>query len=121
MPQSPLAARMAAGQGAFARDWDSARALLENLRRRGANRDVRLLSDLSLAQLRSGDGAAASESAARAWALQPANPVAVQAYAMALAETGKDAVLARQLLDQARSSGAGNPLLDETAKKLRLR
>ena len=121
MPQSPLAARMAAGQGAFARDWDSARALLENLRRRGVNRDVRLLSDLSLAQLRSGDGAAASESAARAWALQPANPVAVQAYAMALAETGKDAVLARQLLDQARSSGAGNPLLDETAKKLRLR
>lgn len=118
MPQSPLAARMAAGQSAFARDWGTARALLESLRRRGGNRDVRLLSDLSFAQLRSGDGAAASESAARAWALQPASPVAAQAYAMALAETGRDPGLARQLLEQARTSGGDNPLLTEAAKKL---
>lgn len=118
MPQSPLAARIAAGQSAFAHEWEPARALLENLRRRGGNRDARLLSDLSFAQLRAGDGDAASRSAARAWSLQPASPVTAQAYAMALAATGRDAVLARQLLDQARSGGGNNPLLDETANKL---
>jgi len=111
MPQSPLAARIAAGQSAFARDWDQARILLESLRRRGGNRDVRLLADLSFAQLRGGDAAAASESAARAWSLQPASPVAAQAWAMALAESGQDKALASQLIEQARRSGGDNPLL----------
>ena len=120
MPQSSMAARIAAGQSAFARDWQPARLLLENLRRRGANRDARLLSDLSLVQLRDGDASAALDSAARAWGLQPSSPVAAQAYAMALAGAGRDPALARQLLDQVRRTAGDNPLLAETAKKLRV-
>lgn len=118
VPQSPMAARLAAGQSAFAGDWARTRMLLESLRKRGGSRDVRLLADLSFAQLRDGDGEAAAESATRAWQLQPANPVAAQARAMALAALGRDKAQARQLLEQARRSGGDNPLLAETRKKL---
>jgi hypothetical protein len=45
---------------------------------------VRLLCDLSFAELRAGDSAAAMDVASRALALQPASPVAAQAYTMAL-------------------------------------
>ena len=64
---------MAASHRAYTGDWAGARALLENLRQRGGNRDVRLLADLSLAQLRTDDVKAARESAARAYALLKAD------------------------------------------------
>ena len=112
-PGSRLAARMAANQAALAADWPTALLLLENLRSRGGNSDVRLLADLSLAQLRGGDLPAALVSARRAWALQPSNPVAAQALGMVLAATGKDPAAARQLLDEARRMGGNNQLLAE--------
>ncbi len=117
-PGSRLAARMAAAFAAVAGDWPGARTLLESLRQRGGNRDVRLLADLSLAQLRSGDAAAALESAERAYALAPSSGVAAQARGMALAELGRDPDLARQLLDKARTIGGDNPLLVQARRKL---
>lgn len=117
-PGSVLAARMAASHRAYAGDWAGARALLENLRRRGGGRDARLLADLALAQLRGGDPAAAVETAETAYALQPASSVAAQALGMALAASGQDAARARALLDKARIVGGDNPLLVEARKQL---
>ena len=110
-PGSRLAARMAANQAALAADWPTALLLLESLRDRGGNRDVRLLADLSLVQLRGGDLPAALASAQRAWELQPNSPVAAQALGMVLAATGKDSTSARPLLQQARRMGGNNQLL----------
>lgn len=118
-PANRLAARLAAGQAARAGEWPVSRSLLENLRARGGNRDVRLLADLSLAQLRSGDPEAALDSASRAWELQPASPVAAQARGTALAALGQDRPLALALLEQARRIGGDNPLLAEARGKLR--
>lgn len=118
-PNSRLAARMAANQSAYAGDWERSRLLLENLRNRGASRDFRLLADLSLAQLRTGDTAAAVESGARSYQLQRASPVAAQAYGMALLAAGERLSLARQLLDKARKAGGDNSLLVESRAKLK--
>ena len=97
----------------------AARALLENLLRRGGGRDVRLLADLSLAQLRTGDAAAAVATAQRAHALQPASGVAAQALGMALAFAGQDAPRAAALLDKAQVLNGANPLLAEARGKLK--
>lgn len=118
-PGSRMAARMVAGHRAFADDWGAARALLENLLRRGGGRDVRLLADLSLAQLRTGDAAAAVATAQRAHALQPASGVAAQALGMALAFAGQDALRAAALLDKAQVLNGANPLLAEARGKLK--
>ena len=117
-PASSLAARLSANFAAMSGDWQTAVALLESLRLRGGNRDVRLLADLSFAQLRSGDATAAVESAARAYALQPSSAIAAQALGMALAEAGSDPVGARQLLLQARTSAGDNPLIQSVLAKL---
>ena len=117
-PGSRLAARLAANFAALSGDWQSASALLESLRQRGGNRDVRLLADLSFAQLRSGDAATAVTTAQRAYQLQPSSPVAAQALGMALAEAGNDAAGARQLLLQARRSAGDNPLIQAALAKL---
>lgn len=117
-PGSRMAARMVAGHRAFADDWGAARTLLENLRRRGGGRDVRLLADLSLAQLRTGDTAAALATAQQAHALQPASGVAAQALGMALAFAGQDAPRAAALLDKAQVLNGANPLLAEARRKL---
>ena len=118
-PGSRLALRMAATMAAAAGDWPTARLLLENLRLRGGNGDVRLLADLSYAQLRSGDAKAALDSATRAWSLQPASPASAQARGMALVELGQEPALARQLLEQARRSGGDNALLKAARSKLK--
>lgn len=118
-PQSTLALRMAAILAGSSGDWGSARQILENLRLRGGNSDVRLLADLSFAQLKTGDAKAALESATRAWELQPSSAAAAQARGMALAELGQDQVLARQLLDQARIAGGDNALLKAARAKLK--
>ena len=117
-PGSRLAARMAANMAALAGDWQTAAGLLDNLRLRGGNQDVRLLADLSFAQLRSGDASAALISGQRAWELQPNSPVAAQALGMAMAELGEDTAGARQLLLQARRMGGDNPLLQAALTKL---
>lgn len=117
-PENRLAARMAASHRAFAGDWAAARALLDNLRRRGGGRDVRLLADLSLAQLRGGDPAAALATARQAHALQPASAVAAQALGMALAFAGEEPAQAAALLDKAQAIGGANPLLAEARRAL---
>ena len=117
-PGSRLAARMAANMAALGGDWQTAAALLDNLRIRGGNRDVRLLADLSFAQLRSGDTAAALISATRAWQLQPISPIAAQALGMAMAAEGTDPAGARQLLLQTRRISGDNPLLQQALAKL---
>ncbi len=117
-PGSRLAARMSAGFAAAQGNWPAARGMLQALRQRGGNRDVRLLADLSLAQLRSGDGAAALDSGERAYVLARSSGVAAQARGMALVELGRDPDLARQLLDKARAIGGDNPLLVQARAKL---
>ncbi|MFM5906193.1 MAG: tetratricopeptide repeat protein [Novosphingobium sp.] len=87
-PQSPAAVRFAADYSASIGDWMRARMLLSSLAKGIGARDVRLLCDLAFAQVRSGDIAAASDTARRALALQPASPVAAQALVMAL-QAGK--------------------------------
>lgn len=118
VPGSRLMARISANLAINAKDWPRARLLLESLRLRGGGRDARLLADLSLAQLRSGDTDAALASAEQAWRLAPASPFAVQARSLALAHAGRDPDLARQLIEQARKTGGDNPLLAEARKKL---
>jgi Flp pilus assembly protein TadD len=81
--------------------------------------DARLLADLSLARLRSGDAEAALASAEAAYRLQRASPVAAQARGMALAKLGRDPELAKALLDKAERIGGGNPLLKEARAQLR--
>ena len=117
-PTSRLAARLAANFAAMSGDWQSAVALLESLRQRGGNRDVRLLADLSFAQLRGGDAAAAVSTAQRAYQLQPSSQIAAQALGMAMAEAGNDSAGARQLLLQARRSAGDNPLIQAALAKL---
>ncbi|MFN5780649.1 MAG: hypothetical protein ACK44O_14440, partial [Novosphingobium sp.] len=81
--------------------------------------DARLLADLSLAQLRSGDAEAALASADKAYRLQRASPVAALAKGMALAKLGRDPEQAKALLDKAERIGGSNPLLKEARAQLR--
>jgi predicted Zn-dependent protease len=117
-PGSRMAARLSAGFLAQGGDWAHARSVLENLRQRGGNRDARLLADLSLAQLRTGDADAALQTAERAALLQPGSGVAAQAWGMALVELDREPALAAALLAKARRIGGDNPLLAEARKKL---
>jgi predicted Zn-dependent protease len=117
-PGSALAARLLATKAAQRADWQASRALLELLVARGQDRDVRLLCDLSFAQLQAGDAGAAAQTAARAFRLQPASLVATQAYAISLAKAGEQPKTARSLLEKARRLGGDNPLLAEARKQL---
>ena len=110
-PHSHLAARLAARQAELRGDWRTSLLLLANLRSRGDNRDVRLLTDLSQAQQRSGDTPAALASALRAWNLQPSNPIAAEALGRALNAAGKNTAGAGQLFEQARRMSLENPSL----------
>lgn len=117
-PGSLLAPRLVAGGAAQSGDWARAAVLLDNADRRLGHGDVRLLADLSLAQLRSGDTAAALASADKAYDLQRSNPVAALAKGMALAKLGRDPEQARALLDKAERIGGPNPLIKEARGQL---
>lgn len=88
-PQSRTAARICAALAVSARDWKRARALLESLRTRGGDRDVRLLSELALAQLRAGDHNAALAMARDAHGLLRGSLVAGEALAEVLESRGE--------------------------------
>ena len=105
-PSSRVAARIVAAQAAAKGDWPRARALLEYLRANGGEGDVRLLSDLSLAQLRAGDAAAAEVSARTAYRLQPANGAAARAWGVSLQSLGQQPSDAKALLAKAPKLGA---------------
>lgn len=117
-PESRLMARIAANLALGRKDWKAARALLENLKQRGGNRDARLLADLSQAQTHDGDAKAGLESARRAWQLAPASAFAAQALGLALIAAGEEPEAARQLIEQARKIGGDNPQLAAARKAL---
>jgi len=105
-PSSPAAVRLAASLAAGQGDWARARQLLEFLRANGSGGDVRLLSDLSQAQLRSGDAAAAEATAREAYRLQPSNPLAAKAWGLCLNALKQRPADARALLAKAQALGA---------------
>lgn len=117
-PQNRLAARLVASGAAATGDWSRCRRMLENLRARSGDGDVRLLSDLSFAQLRDTDKGAALVTAQSAYRLQRASPVAAQAYAMTLIASGQRGVSVRRLLDKARSGAGDNPVLAKARRDL---
>lgn len=96
-PQSRTAARICAALAVSARDWKRARALLESLRERGGERDVRLLSELALAQLRAGDRNAALATARDAHRLLRGSLVAGEALAEVLESRGEATATAAAL------------------------
>ncbi len=120
-PDNHLALRLLAGATAFSGEWPRTRDLLEHLNRRTGGRDVRLLADLSLAQLRTGDAAAALATAEAARRLQRSSPVAAQAKGMALAALKREPKAAFALLAKAQRIGGDNPLLQEARGQLRTR
>lgn len=118
-PASLLAPRLVAGGAAQGEDWARASLLLENADLRLGHGDARLLADLSLAQLRSGDAEAALASADKAYRLQRSSPVAALAKGMALAKLGRDPDQATALLDKAERIGGSNSMIKEARAQLR--
>lgn len=117
-PSSLGARRLAAANAARHGDWTRAAQLLASLRDSTGGGDVRLLADLSLAQLKSGQPGEAEKSAREAYRLQPSSRIATQAWGLALAATGERRDDARALLDKARAMGGDNPMLAEAQKRL---
>ena len=102
-PSSRVAVRLVASLAAVQGDWARARQLLEFLRANGSGRDVRLLADLSQAQLRSGDAETAEATAREAYRLQPSNPLAARAWGVCLNALKQRPGDARALLAKAGS------------------
>lgn len=117
-PTNRTAARLTAAMLAQTGDWPAARAILEGLFGAGSAQDPRLLVDLALARLRTGDADGAEQAGQAAWRLQPANPLAQQAWALGLAATGRHDAMAAALLDQAHAILGETPLQAETRRLL---
>lgn len=110
-PDSLIASRLAAGGAGVIGDWSRAAELYRNVDQRAGHRDVRLLADLSLVQLRADEAEAALRSAETAHRLQRASGIAAQARGMALARLKRDRDLAGQLLAKAQKLLGDYPLL----------
>lgn len=111
-PNSRIAMRLAAGYAARGGDWGRSRTLLERLATTtGGARDVRVLADLSLARLNTGDADVALDSAMSAARFEPDNGVAAQAWAMALIELDQDREPTRQLIDKIERIDGDSPTL----------
>lgn len=117
-PSSLGARRLVAALAARQEDWPRAAQLLGSLRDSTGGGDVRLLADLSLALLKSGEAEEAETVAAEAYRLQPASAVAAQAWGMALAASGERKADARALLDKARAIAGDNAMLAEARRQL---
>lgn len=117
-PMNREAARLAARLAAETGDWKRARFLLENLKADGGGRDAELLSELSLAQLRTGDAKAAAETGEQAYRLQRANPAAALAWGLSLATLGQNRETAAALLDKACRIMGDHPLVAEGRRRL---
>lgn len=118
-PESDSAMRLAGWLSALAGDWQRAQSLLGAVRANGGGHDIQLLSDLALAQLRSGDVDAAEATSAAGYRLQRSSPVAAQAWGLSLAASGTRKAEARALLDKARAIMGDNRLLAEGRRWLR--
>lgn len=112
-PASVPARRAVAFMAAASGDWARSRRLLESVALEGRSRDVQLLSDLALVQVRTGDVALGLETARRASALYRAQPLAAQAMGVALVAEGASRSGAGALLAKARLMMGDNPLLVE--------
>lgn len=117
-PTSQPAVRLAATLAARSGDWKRCRLLLEAALANDGQDDARLLAELSLAQLRTGDAVGAERSARRAYRLQRASPLTAQAWGMSLAALGRDRRAAAALLAKAQAIGGDNPLLAEGRRRL---
>ncbi|MCJ2187360.1 tetratricopeptide repeat protein [Novosphingobium beihaiensis] len=112
-PTSRPALRAAARLAIGTRDFRRAGAILSWLRDNGGSRDVQLLSELALAEMREGDAEAAHGSARRAYRLQRASPLATQALGLSYAALGIRRESARALLDKAEAMTGKTPLIAE--------
>ena len=117
-PTSQLAQRICGSLAADDGDWSRARMLFEHLEANGSDRDVALMSELALVQLRDGDAQAAEATARKAYRLQRASPIAAQAWGLSLAVLGKDPQNADALLQKARSIMGDTRLLAEGRRLL---
>lgn len=99
---------------------DRARSILEWLRDTGSGRDVQLLSDLAVLEAQAGNGTAAEASAARAYRLQRANPLAAQALGLSFVAGGINPEEARALIDKARTMMGDNAMLAAARERLAL-
>jgi predicted Zn-dependent protease len=117
-PGSEIAARLCAKHAVAAGDWKRARLILENLQMNGGRRDVRTLTDLSLAQLRTGDGGAAIAHASEAYSIQRSSPLAASSWGLSLAFSGEKPHLARALLDKAQKLSGDDALIAEARRRL---
>jgi len=118
-PTSDSAMRLAAWLAAYSGDWKRSRQFYETLRSNGAGRDVQLLSDLALTQIRTGDPEVGEATARLAYRLQRFNPVAAQAWGLGLAAAQDRKPVAKALLEKARVMMGDSQLLAEGRKKLR--
>ena len=94
---------MATGQ------WDAAIGVLEGLRARLGNQDATLLNNLGWAWFGKGDSAKASDFAAAAYAIAPANPSVVNSYGWILYKSGKDRAGGVALLQKAVAIAPAHP------------
>jgi tetratricopeptide (TPR) repeat protein len=111
-PQSLPATRVAATMWMDEKNWDRAIPLLEAVHARTGGNDALLMADLAWAWLGKGDAPKALSYAANAYRLQPANPVAADAYGWALLQAHpkrkRDAV---DLLEKAVALAPDSPML----------
>ncbi len=119
-PSSFSGAWLAAVGAGQQKDWKRCSVLLNNLRAGAGERDARLLADLSYAQWREGDAAAAIITSHAAYELQRSSAAATQAYALSLVAEGKQPQMAKAMLDKARAIGGDNPALISATAQLRL-
>jgi len=117
-PSSRQALQLSAWLSARSGDWQRARLIFEFLAATGGDRDVQLLSDLALAQIRTGDPEAAEANARRAYRLQRESPVAAQAWGLSLVALGTHRREAAALLEKARAMMGDNQLLAEGRLRL---
>jgi tetratricopeptide (TPR) repeat protein len=117
-PRSDAAGRLAARYAADGGDWQRARLLLGNLVANGADRDVRVLSELAVVQLRSGDAEAAEATARQAYRIQRSSPLAAEVWGLGLATTKQRPYAARSLLAKAARFLGNSPLIAEARQQL---
>ena len=113
-PGLRAAARLAIGAG----DFRHAAAILSWLRDNGGAGDVRLLSNLAVAEARAGDPQAALGNAQAAYRLQRSSPLAAQALGFSYAALGIRRESARALLDKAQALAGDTPLIAEARRAL---
>ncbi|MEZ5708333.1 MAG: tetratricopeptide repeat protein [Blastomonas sp.] len=110
-PGNVTASRLLANAYIDHGNWPAASSLLTELRARLGDNNPGLLSDLAMAQLRTGNAMKARKTAYRAYHSQPASPLATHVFGLAVSEAGGRKLAAVQLLEKAQDMRPGNPWL----------